>query len=174
MTPVHSYFPLYWDYERYWIFKVKISSKAILKICWFLRLSEASQLRETFLQLDLITPEVAWSIGLRSRFWGALPKYHIWLLFASILFEEGSMAIKAECNRLKLPELPGLRRGRNPKRQEAKSRNLASRVPFLLSCPIEISHCGQTKHQWQQQWTLKTKINNFLLPNPAHKSLSWF
>ena len=36
------------------------------------------------------------------------------------------------------------------KRQEVKSRNLASRVHFLPFCPIEISHCGQTKHRWQQ------------------------
>ena len=46
-------------------------------------------------------------------------------------------------------------RGGDPKRQEAKSRNSASRVHFLFLYPIEISHCGQkTKHQWQQHSTL--------------------
>ena len=74
-------------------------------------------------------------------------KCHILRLFVGrALFEEEALrAIKAECNVVKLAELPGL--WEEIKRQEVKSRNLASRVHFLPFCPIEISHCGQTKHR---------------------------
>ena len=76
-----------------------------------------------------------------------LEKCHILRLFVGrALFEEGALrAIKAECNVVKLAELPGL--WGEIKWQEVKSRNLASRVHFLPFCPIEISHCGQTKHR---------------------------
>ena len=98
-------------------------------------------------QLEFITPEIFCKAG-----FGAAPKISYLAVICQrlALFEEGSMAIKAKCNQLKLPELPGFggEGGGNPKRQEAKSRNSASRVHFLFLYPIEISHCGQkTKHQ---------------------------
>ena len=58
------------------------------------------------------------------------------------------------------------------KRQEPKSRNLASRVHFLPFCPIEISHCGQTKHRWQQHWKYRNTKN--IAKNPKYlKSILW-
>ena len=107
-----------------------------------------------------------------------LAKCHILRLFVGrALFEEEALrAIKAECNVVKLAELPGL--WEEIKRQEVKSRNLASRVHFLLFCPIEISHCGQTKHRWQQHWKYRNTKNiaktSKTCMNPKYlKSILW-